>query len=115
MHPVESKYCGVCNIYEKQDATDSTTNITSQTWVKVVESQPCRMVVESSPATVNQNGAPAVSEIITLLISPTVEILPGSGIEILQEGREEYFKRAGIPIVYPSHQEVTLVRVERWA
>lgn len=115
MNPIESRYNGICDIYEMVSTLNNRTNITSQSWDKKYSQQPCRMVVESNPATVSQYGAPAVSETITLLISPDIDIYQGSYIEVTQEGRTECFKCSGIPAVYRYHQEVTLERAERWA
>lgn len=115
MHPVEARYSGTCTIYTMTKSTDINTNITSATETEQVKDQPCRMVVESFPATDTSQGVPAVSEIITLLISSSVTVAPGSRVAVTQEGRTEHFKSSGIPAVYPSHQEIELVRTERWA
>lgn len=115
MHPVESKYNGICTITEAVKTTSQTTNITSTTDTEVCKDQPCRMVVKSVPATENKNGAFMVVKNIVLLMTPSITVKPGSKVTVTQEGRTEHFKSSGIPAVYPSHQEISLVEAERWA
>lgn len=112
---VESRYTGKCTITEMRSSPkDSTTNIVSQSPVVVLTNQPCKMTHKSSDTTTVVNGVAVQSQSIKLLISPDLDIKPGSQIKITQDGRTADFKRSGLPAVYPSHQEISLVVFDKY-
>lgn len=115
MHPVERRYSGICTIYQSQKTTGSETNITTMADTAICTDQPCRKAVKSVPVTGNKNGAPAVVKVVTLYLSPSITVNPGSKAVVTQEGQTEYYKCSGVAAVYPSHQEITLEKTERWA
>lgn len=112
---VESRYTGKCTVTEMQGAKDPVTNILKQVPVVVLTNQPCKMTHKSSDTTTVVNGVAVQAQSIKLLISPDIEIKPGSKITITQDGRTAEFKRSGLPAVYPSHQEISLVIFDKYA
>lgn len=115
MNVVESRYNGTFSTFETVQETDPETNITKETEVPVYEDRPCRLDIDTSPATVDANGAPAIAQAVTLLCSPALIINPGTKIVVTQNGRTATYTASGMPVVYPSHQEIALVSAERWA
>lgn len=111
---VESRYSGRCTVTEMQGVKEPGTNILKQTPVIVLTDQPCKMTHKSSDTTTVVNGVAVQSQSIKLLISPDLDINPGSKITITQDGRTADFKRSGIPAVYPSHQEISLVIFDKY-
>ena len=111
---LETMYTGVCNIIERQKTTDPVTKRTVYNEVTVSLLQPCRLSYKSAPTT-GDGEAAAVTQEITLFISPDVEIKSGSKIEVTQRGRTTAFSNSGEPKVYDSHQEISLTKWERWS
>ena len=111
---IESQYTGKCTVTEMQGIKDPVTNILKQTAVVVLTDQPCKMTHKSSDTTTVVNGVAVQSQSIKLLISPDIEIKPGSKVTITQDGRTADFKRSGLPAVYPSHQEISLVIFDKF-
>ncbi len=111
---IESQYTGICTVTEMQGVKEPGTNILKQTPVVVLTDQPCKMTHKSSDTTTVVNGVAVQSQSIKLLISPDIEIKPGSQIKITQDGRTADFKRSGLPAVYPSHQEISLIIFDKF-
>lgn len=112
---VESRYSGKCTVTEVQGVKDPVTNILKQTPVVVLTDQPCKMTHKSSDTTTVVDGVAVQSQSIKLLISPDLDIKPGSKITITQNGRTADFKRSGPPAVYPSHQEISLIIFDKYS
>lgn len=111
---VESRYTGKCTVTEMQGVKDPVTNILKQTPVVVLTDQPCKMAHRPVETTAMTGGVALLAQSIKLLISPVLEIKPGSKITITQNGRTADFKRSGLPAVYPSHQEISLVIFDKY-
>lgn len=111
---VESRYTGKCTVTEMQGIKEPGTNILKQTPVIVLTNELCKMTHKSSDTTTVVNGVVVQSQSIKLLISPDLEIKPGSKVTITQDGRTADFKRSGPPAVYPSHQEISLVIFDKY-
>ena len=111
---IESMYDGKCTVTEMQSVKDPVTNIVKQTPVVVLADQPCKMTHKSSDTTTVVNGVAVQSQSIKLLISPDIEIKPGSQIKITQNGRVADFKQSGLPAVYQFHQEISLIIFDKF-
>ncbi len=112
---VETMYTGLCSVTEMQSVKNPTTGIVTQTPVVTLTNQPCKMTHKSAETTTVANGVAVFAQSIKLLISPDIEIKPGSKITITQNGRTADFKRSGIPSVYESHQEISLIIFDKYA
>lgn len=112
---IESQYTGICTVTEMQGGVkDPVTNIIKQSPVIVLTDQPCKMTHKSSDTTTVVKGVAVQSQSIKLLISPDLDIKPGSKVTITQNGRTADFKRSGLPAVYPSHQEISLIIFDKY-
>lgn len=105
---VESRYFGVCNVYEKKNIRNEVTKITELKEVLVLEKQPCRISFSSIQTTTEKQNAYASEQVIKLFLAPEVDIKPGSKIVVTQDNVTGEYERSGIPAIYPSHQEVLL-------
>lgn len=113
---IESQYTGLCTVTEmRTNPKDPTTNIVSQTPVVTLTNQPCQLTHKSAETTTVANGVAVQAQSIKLLISPDIEIKPGSKITVVQNGRAKDYKQSGIPSVYQSHQEISLVIFDKYA
>lgn len=108
---VQRLFCGTCNVIEFQSDNDDI-NMTKP--VKVYENIPCRLCFKSFPAS-EQSYAASVSQSVRLLLSPDLNIKPGSEIEVFQNGKLEVFICAGVSSVYISHQEINLKIKKQYA
>ena len=111
---IESRYNGLCNVYEYESVKDDVTKITSQKEVAVLENQPCKLSFESISAT-DSNGAPVKSMSAKLFISPDVKIKAGSKIVVTQNGETTEYSNSGSPAIYSNHQEIMLELFDKYA
>lgn len=107
-NPLKKLWIGKCTIYEYVDTTDPNTFQSVQTPVAVLTDEPCRISYHKEQATNIQNGAPVISQSITLFIRPDITVSPGSMLEITQHGVTERYKGSGKPAIYTNHQEIIL-------
>lgn len=112
---VESKYDGLCTVYEYKKVKDKTTKLTEEKEVAVLENQPCRVSFVSSRAATSQQNAVQQQQKIKLFIAPDIVIKAGSKIVVTQNGVTTAYSNSGVPAVYSSHQEIMLELFERWA
>lgn len=111
---VESLYDGVCTIteYRKVKMPNKSTQFEE---VVVLENQPCRMSHRSANPTNSTDTASAVTQSITVYLSPNILVNPGSKMTITQNGVTTIYKSSGKPSVYSSHQEIPLVLFDGWS
>lgn len=101
-------WLGKATIFEYKSVTDPVTHQTKHGLVPVVTDEPCRLSYKNDTVTNLGNNVPRVHQIISLFISPDIEIQAGAVIEITQHGRTNRYKRGSKPAVYTNHQEVIL-------
>lgn len=111
---IESRYNGICTVYEYMSVKDEVTKLTEQKEVATIENQPCRLSYEKLNATTT-SGAPIQSMGTKLFISPDVEIKAGSKIVVTQNGETTEFSNSGKPAIYSNHQEIMLTLFEDYA
>ena len=114
---VASLWDASCRVYVYRKKTDADTHISVMEEEELAGGPfPCRLDVETMPAAQDGAGPDTVTQEITLLISPDVNIPPGAKIVYTPpswDGRvEEIYTNAGVAAVYPLHQEIRLVRKE---
>lgn len=112
-NPLTSLWIGRASIYEYQATTDPDTFQTKHGLVKVVADEPCRVsygqgAYSRASTTDVTDGAPYITQTITLFIRPDLVIKEGSVIEVTQHDRTVKYKRASKPAVHSQHQEVLL-------
>lgn len=106
-------YTDICNIYNQHKT--KVNGVTKLESVKVVENQPCRISFSNFPKVSQTEAQANVEGDAKLFISPDIEVLEGSRVEVSREGKTLYFKATGTPSTYPTHQEIKLEISERWA
>lgn len=114
---VASLWDASCRVYVYRKKTDADTHISVMEEEELAGGPfPCRLDVETMPAAQDGAGPDTVTQEITLLISPDVNIPPGAKIVYTPpswDGRgEEIYTNAGVAAIYPLHQEIRLVRKE---
>ena len=111
---VESLYDGNCTVteYQKVKKPNGSTGMSE---VVVLENQPCRMSFKNVSPTNQGEIANAVTQSVTVYMSPTIEVKPGSKLTITQNGVTTVYKSSGTPAVYSSHQEISLELFKGWS
>lgn len=112
---IEETYDGVCAIYERRPFEDPETLDTVLREVQVVRDIPCHLSYSSAPAATETGTGAALTQTIKLFMAPETEVLPGSRIEVTQQGVTENYSRSGQPAVYFSHQEIELTLWKEYA
>ena len=107
-NPLKALWIGKATIYDWKPTTDPITHQTVQELVPIVTDEPCRLSHSSKAITGISEGAVDVEQIITLFISPDIEITHGCEIVVTQRGRTKKYRRGSEPSIYTNHQEVTL-------
>lgn len=114
-NPLAVLWDGRCTILEYEEKTDPETYQSTITPVILVEDEPCRISFTSETTTNPTTGVAEMSQFTVLFIRPTLEIKPGSIIEVTQHGRTTKYQRSGKPAVYTNHQEIRLTLYEEHA
>lgn len=111
---VESLYDGRCTIteYQKIKKENKSTGFDE---VVVLENIPCRMSYKSVNSTNQTDTAGAVTQGITVYLSPDILVKPGSKLTITQNDVTVEYKSSGQPAIYSTHQEVPLVLFKGWS
>jgi len=111
VEPLERLYKGRCNVYENQSykRSDHSTGFKN---ALVEENVPCRLSFKNITTTSKDGHHDIVTSIVKLFLDPTIEITPGSTLEITQNNRTSVYRRSGEPSIYSTHQEIILELVE---
>ena len=104
---IEQTYTSTCMVTEQQKVKKPNGS-TGFEEVKVLEGQPCLMIYKTVSSASDPEPAAAINQGTVLLISPEVEIKPGSRITVNQNGVTADYARSGIPAVFATHQEINL-------
>lgn len=105
---IEQTYEGICSIYGMHAVKDPVTKVTRREESLVLADLPCRLSFSGSPASSESGTVTSVAQTIKLFLAPENVILPGSRIEVTQQGRTESYAQSGKAAVYSSHQEIVL-------
>lgn len=111
---IESRYDGICDVYEYKKTRDEETKITNGREVLVAGGIPCHLSFSSSPAAFKSGAAVSRTQEVKVFLAPEVQIKAGSKLVIIQNGIEKSYKFSGEPAVYPSHQEINLELFSGW-
>lgn len=112
-NPLSVLWVGKCTISEYKEITDPETFQTKHELTIVAVDEPCRVsygqgAYSRASTTDVTDGAPYITQTITLFIRADLIIKEGSVIEVTQYGRTTKYKRASKPAVHSNHQEVLL-------
>ena len=104
---IERTYTDTCTVteYAKITKTNKTKAFKEQ---EVYCDLPCRLSFNTVNSASGTGTATKISQIITLFISPDIDIKAGSKITVTHDGRTTEYKRSGFPAVYKTHQEIPL-------
>lgn len=109
---LEKSYTGTCSIYiigQSENKSGIITNSDEPALFK--ESIPCALSYDNAPST-SQADYGTSTMIVTLFINPDLIVPTNARIEVTEYGRTRTFKNSGIPAVYDTHQEITLLAEE---
>lgn len=81
----------------------------------ICENEPCRLSHSGFGSTSNTNTLDAVSANIKMFIRPEVQIPEGSKIIITQYGVTDTYHMSSKPVVFVSHQEISLELEKEYA
>lgn len=112
---IESLYDGICTVteYHKGKKANGSTNFEETV---VLENLPCRLSFKTVDKTSQtDNGASRVVQVVTLLVSPDVNIAPGSKLTVTQNNVTAEYQHSGSSAMYDTHQEIILDLFEKWS
>lgn len=112
---IEATYSGSCTIREYRESKEEKTRFTKGMEVIALENQPCRVSFQKIASAVQTETAAAVSQEIKLFLAPEIVVKSGSKIVVTQNERTTEYVASGEPAVYPTHQEIILELLKRWA
>lgn len=112
----ETQYEDTCTVIERRTQRNATTKRDEQTEVETLTDQACKLIFkkEGTPSQ-SSTTIDAVVEEIILLISPEVQIKPGSKIEVTHKGIKENYSHSGKSQIFATHQEIALTLFKGWA
>lgn len=110
----ESMYIGLCTVveYHKVKQANQSTGFSE---VIVLENIPCKLSFKSASSTLESDKASALTQSISLILAPEIEINPGSKIIVTQNGVTKAYKNSGVPAVYTTHQEIMIDIFKGWS
>ena len=110
----ELMYIGLCTIveYHKVKQVNHSTGFAE---VIVLEDIPCKLSFKNTASVVESDKASALTQSISLILAPEINITPGSKIIVIQNGVTKAYKNSGVPAVYTTHQEIKLDVFKEWS
>ncbi len=104
---IEKTYTDICTVteYKKYKKSNKTTGFRQ---TAVYTDIPCRLSFKTVNSASGTGTVTKIGQIITLFISPDIDIKAGSKITVTHDGRTTDYKRSGFPAVYKTHQEIPL-------
>lgn len=112
---IESMYIGACTIILQKELIDPKTRLTNFEDDIVEKNIPCRLSYSSISTVVESEYTEEKKQVITLFISPDIQIPPGSKLVITQNDTTNEYEQSGEPAVYSSHQEIVVNLFKGWA
>lgn len=76
----------------------------------IVENAPCALSFSGTPDSTNDGDKSSTRYCATICCAPELDIPAGSRITVRQYGVTYRFKYSGERIVYPTHQQISVVR-----
>lgn len=104
-----------CTVRVKVNEKKSGSAFTEQTEKVLFTNVPCRLSYSSITVTDEQSRAARTQQATVLIMDKSLEIPPGSEIEVTHEGVTAVYQRSGAPAVHSVHQEVPIELKGTWA
>lgn len=105
---IETTYTDTCTVYGFEKAKKS--GITEEKKVIRHENIKCALSQKNLKTTAQTEPANHISYDAKLFAAPELDISPGSHIEVSRMGHVFKFISSGEPFLYPTHQEIMLLR-----
>lgn len=103
---IESTYDAVCDIF--RDKAVYSDGVTQGTETLIAAAVPCGLSRGGDSS--GQDMANVIADSRVLFIAPETDIRAGDKVAVTLYGRTERLEAVGIPLLYATHQEVTLER-----
>lgn len=103
---VEQTYDAVCTI--ARQFAEYSDGIAEGTEIVVAENVPCALSKGGDSSAIDLAGV--ISDSRVLFIGPETDIKAGDRVTVTLYGRTETLDVVGVPLLYATHQEVTLKR-----
>lgn len=109
---LEKLYSYTCNIFNLTHIKDDTNKRTFLKKTLIYESIPCRISYFNS-SSVNYFYETDTNnkrkQFVKLILQNDIDILPGSYVTVFKNSKKiGDFKNSGVPLIYSSHQEISL-------
>lgn len=114
---LESLWRDRCTVYGYQEVTDPDTHLTDFAEVAILTDEPCKLSFEKLAAASGEPVA-AISQGVTLFLSPDVTIQAGSKVVVTRPNEVERvftYACSGEPGIFTDHQEIHLTPWKGWA
>lgn len=109
---MEQMYIDTCTISESMKSVDKTTHVTRLAWQVLAEDEPCRISFLSFPSNGKTDSADTMTQAVKVFLRPDIVVHPGCRIAVTRNGQIVNYRRSGPVAIYPTHQEIELVREE---
>ena len=109
---MERMYIDTCKISVNVKTVDEKTHVTRQKWTVLAEDEPCRLSFLSFPANGESDTTDAMLQAVKVFMRPDIVVPPGCRIAVTRNGQIVNYRRSGPVAIYPTHQEIELVREE---
>lgn len=103
----EKLYDGLCTVEVKQEVTRENGSTGFEN-VVILENEPCRLSISSSPVSVDGGAVMKAEQNIKLFLSPSEFIPEGSKVTVTQYGVTKTYKSSGMPVVRDVIQSIEL-------
>ena len=104
---IQSMWTGICNIFGFKNSKNKYGTVVSEV-KELYKNIPCRLSFKNISQTEQTESVAKTSQVVKLFIAPEVYVLPGSIVEVIQNGVTRKYKHSGISAVYTNHQEIIL-------
>lgn len=104
---IQSMWTGICNIFGFKNSKNKYGTVISEV-KELYKNIPCRLSFKNISQTEQTESVAKTSQVVKLFIAPEVYVLPGSIVEVIQNGVTRKYKHSGISAVYTNHQEIIL-------
>ncbi len=110
---LEMTYTGVCRVEGQTTYKDPVTGAERPKNGIIFIDQPCALSQAALPSAAQTDTGNDIRYDAKLFISPDIVIPSGSRIFVTQDGMSYEYQQSGEAFVYPTHQEIKLLRVDK--
>ncbi len=110
---IRTLWTDLMTVYVFDNVEDPETRRTTQVERPILQEVPCRLNYESLTV-VSGEHLPRQAQSLEVYCDETLDIPPGSILEITHQGKTMRYKRSGLPAVYTNHQEIPVEPEDRY-